>query len=263
MNVTSPEGSGSPREKTGFLDAVPESLSDSPMRNMILALLAALLASCSSSAPQESGEEGFRPIFDGKTLEGWSAPDMSFFSVTDGAITGEATPKHLPKENQFIVWQGGKVKNFDLRFRFRVYGAKANSGMQFRSAVHERGLVHGYQADIALHGPYLGGIWDEYGPRRSLAARGESVEIDEDGKRKIIKFGDADDLAHGIDLSQWTDYRILAEGNHILLEINGKKMSELVDRERGKAAAEGVLAMPIIPEPMRVQYKDIRLKTLP
>jgi len=47
------------------------------------------------------------------------------------------------------------------------------------------------------------------------------------------------------------------------LEINGRKMSELVDRERGKAAAEGVLAMPIIPEPMRVQYKDIRLKHLP
>jgi hypothetical protein len=135
--------------------------------------------------------------------------------------------------------------------------------MQFRSVVKDKGLVHGYQADIALAGPYLGGIWDEYGPRRSLAARGESVEIDEDGKRKILKFADADDLVHGIDLSQWTDYRILAQGPHIVLEINGRKMSELVDRERGKAAAEGVLAMPIIPEPMRIQYKDIRLKTLP
>jgi len=40
-------------------------------------------------------------------------------------------------------------------------------------------------------------------------------------------------------------------------------MCELEDREQGKAAAEGVLAMPIIPEPMRVQYKDIRIKTLP
>jgi hypothetical protein len=233
------------------------------MRRIAAVLLAALLASCASPAPQEPGEEGFRPIFDGKTLDGWKAPDMSFFSVADGAITGEATPKHLPKENQFIVWQGGTVKNFDLRFRFRVYGPKANSGMQFRSALKDRGLVHGYQADIALNGPYLGGIWDEYGPRKSLAARGESVEIDEEGKRKIIKFGDASDLVQGVDLSQWTDYRILAEGSHILLEVNGKKMSELVDRERGKAADEGVLAMPIIPEPMRIQFKDLRLKTLP
>jgi hypothetical protein len=47
-----------------------------------------------------------------------------------------------------------------------------------------------------------------------------------------------------------------------VLEINGRKVSELLDREKGHAAAEGVLAMPIIPEPMRVQYKDIKLKRL-
>jgi hypothetical protein len=219
------------------------------------ALLPLLALGLSCAGPGSADSEGFQAIFDGQTLDGWKAPDMSYFSVADGAITGEATPKHLPPCNQFIVWQGGTVKNFDLRFRFRVSGAKANSGMQFRSAVKDKGLVHGYQADIALDGPYLGGIWDEYGPRRSLAARGESVEIDEDGKRKIIKFADANDVVQGIDISQWTDYRILAQGPHILLEINGRKMSELVDRERGKAAAEGVLAMPIIPEPMRVQYR--------
>ena len=231
------------------------------MRRIALLSLLALGLSC--AGPGSSDSEGFQTLFDGKTLEGWKAPDMSYFSVADGAITGEATPKHLPPYNQFIVWQGGTVKNFDLRFRFRVAGPKANSGMQFRSVVKDKGLVHGYQADIAVSGPYLGGIWDEYGPRKSLAARGESVEIDEDGKRKIIKFADPNDIAQGIDISQWTDYRILAQGPHILLEINGRKMSELVDRERGKAAAEGVLAMPIIPEPMRVQYKDLRLKVLP
>jgi hypothetical protein len=37
----------------------------------------------------------------------------------------------------------------------------------------------------------------------------------------------------------------------------------LEDRETGKAASSGVLAMPIIPgEPMKVQYKDIQLKVL-
>jgi hypothetical protein len=231
------------------------------MRRAILLPLLVLGLSCAEPGAMDS--EGFRPIFDGKTLEGWKAPDMSYFSVADGAITGESTPKHRPPGNQFIVWQGGTVKNFDLRFRFRVTGPKANSGMQFRSVLKDNGEVHGYQADIALNGPYLGGIWDEYGPRKSLAARGESVDIDEDGKRKIIKFADPNDIIQGIDISQWTDYRVLAQGPHILLEINGRKMSELVDRERGKAASEGVLAMPIIPEPMRVQYKDLRLKQLP
>lgn len=232
------------------------------IRTASAALLMFFLSSCAAGDEVE-GEPGFRSIFDGKTLDGWKAPDMSYFSVQDGAITGEATPKHLPPYNQFIVWQGGTVRNFDLRFRFRIFGPKANSGMQFRSTVKDKGLVWGYQADIALSGPYLGGIWDEYGPRRSLAARGESVTIDETGKRKILKIGDAAELAQGIDLSTWTDYRILAQGSHITLEINGRKMCELDDREKGKAAVEGILAMPIIPEPMRVQYKDIRIKILP
>lgn len=219
-----------------------------------------LLAGCTSGPATDA--DGYVDLFDGKTLEGWKAPDMSFFSVQDGAITGEATPKHLPPYNQFIVWQGGTVKNFDLRFKFRITGAKANSGMQFRSTVKEKGLVWGYQADIAMSGPYLGGIWDEYGPRKSLAARGESVDIDEAGKKTVTKFADPGELVKGVNIADWTDYRVLAEGNHIILEINGRKVSELVDRDRNHLALEGVIAMPIIPEPMRVQYKDIRLKRL-
>ncbi len=231
-------------------------------RKMICAAALLLLPACSAPESGSDGEAGFVPLFNGRTLEGWSAPDMSFFSVQDGAITGEVTAEHKPPYNQFIVWQGGTVRDFDLRFRFRVFGAKANSGMQFRSAVKEKGLVHGYQADIGMTGTILGGIWDEYGPRHSLAARGESVVIDEDGKKTATKFADAAELLQGVDLSTWTDYRVVARGPHVVLEINGRKVSELVDRERGKAAAEGVLAMPVIPEPMKVQYKDIRLKAL-
>lgn len=201
-----------------------------------------------------------RPIFDGRSLDGWSAPDLSYWSIRDGAITGETTREHNPPRNQFIVWTGGTVSDFDLRFKFRIFGPKANSGMQFRGTVKEHGLVHGYQADIALQGPYLGGIWDEYGTRKSLAARGERVEIAEDGAKTVSRFADATDLARGIDLSQWTDYRIVAQGPRIRLWLNGRLMSELTDRERGKAASEGVLAMPIIPgEPMTVQYKDLLL----
>ena len=229
------------------------------MRGLALILL---LTGC--AAPGGEGEPGFRSLFDGKTLDGWKAPDMSYFSVQDGAITGETTKEHNPPRNQFIVWQGGAVRDFELRFRFRIFGPKANSGMQFRSAVKEHGLVHGYQADIAMTGPYLGGIWDEYGTRSSLAARGERVEIGETGKRTVAKFADPAEIVRGIDLTAWNDYHIVARGPRLELRINGKATCELVDREKGKAAAEGVLAMPIIPgEPMKVQYKDLRLKVLP
>ena len=33
----------------------------------------------------------FKSIFDGKSLAGWRAPNMSYWSVRDGAITAEST----------------------------------------------------------------------------------------------------------------------------------------------------------------------------
>ncbi len=206
-----------------------------------------------------AGETKSKSIFDGKSLKGWKAPDMSVWSVEDKAITGTVTREHRPLENVFIVWQGGSVDDFELKFNFRMFGEKANSGMQFRSQVRERGLVHGYQADITKQGKSLGGIWDEYGPRNSLAARGEKSVIEENGKKTVTQFADAAELMTGIDLEQWNEYRIIAQGDHVTLMINGRVMSELIDREKGKALTTGVLAMPVIPEPMKVQYKDIQL----
>lgn len=207
--------------------------------------------------------DGWKKIFNGKNLDGWKAPDMSYFSVEDGAITGQTTREHNPPENQFIVWQSGTVDDFELKFKFRLFGPKANSGMQFRSQVKERGLVHGYQADMATTGPYLGAIWDEYGERRSLAARGEKSVINEAGQKTATRFAAAEALLKGLSLQDWNEYHITARGPHVVLRINGEITAELEDRETGKAASSGVLAMPIIPgEPMKVQYKDIRLKVL-
>jgi len=39
-------------------------------------------------------EPGWKSLFDGKTLDGWKAPDMSYWSVEDGAITGKITKEH-------------------------------------------------------------------------------------------------------------------------------------------------------------------------
>ena len=200
-------------------------------------------------------------IFDGKTLNGWQAPDMSYFSVEDGAITGTTTKEHNPPFNQFIVWQGGEVGDFELKFKFRIFGAKSNSGMQFRSQVKDKGSVWGYQADIATTGPYLGGIWDEYGTRKSLAARGQKSVIDVSGKKTTIEENNSDLILGKINLEEWNEYYISAIGSRIVLKINGKKTAELDDREAMKSAASGVLAMPIIPgEPMKVQYKEIKLR---
>ena len=220
--------------------------------------LLALVAGCAHpvGVPPSEGQS----LFDGKTLQGWSAPDMSYFSVEDGAITGTTTA-HNPPRAQFIVWQGGEVADFELKFEFRIFGEQANSGMQFRSQVREFGLVRGYQADMDGAGKYLGGIWDEYSPRGSLAARGESVVIAANGQRAVAALPGAADLLQGLNLHDWNAYQITAVGPAIILRINGQVVANLVDHEVGKAAATGVLAMAVIPgDPMKVQFRNLRLK---
>ncbi len=65
--------------------------------------------------PLLAGEDdGFKSIFDGKTLEGWKAPDMSYWTVQDGAITAQSTESNPCNSNQFLVWQGGDVADFEL-----------------------------------------------------------------------------------------------------------------------------------------------------
>ena len=52
-------------------------------------------------------EPGFEFIFDGKTLDGWEAADMTFWSVEDGAITAKITEEKPTERNHYLVYQGG------------------------------------------------------------------------------------------------------------------------------------------------------------
>ncbi len=239
------------------------SVAPSVVTALLLACAVLPILAADEKPAGDGNADAAEPIFDGKTLEGWSAPDMSFWRVEDGAITGEVTADHRPPENNFIVWQGGKVGDFELTFRFRILGEKANSGMQFRSEVKERGLVHGYQADMSGDGRLIGNVFDEYGPRGPLAARGESVTWTADGKKDVkpVTAGGDPFKDKPLDPKEWNEYRITAKGESITVQVNGVTTTELHDHDP-RHRMEGVLAMPVIPERMKVQYKDLRLKRL-
>ena len=98
----------------------------------------------------------FRSIFDGKSLAGWHAGDMSYWSVQDGAITAESTPEHPCTLNRFLIWQGGEPGDFELRLKFRLANNRGNSGIQFRSVLLPNGDTVGYQADIFQGGELAG-----------------------------------------------------------------------------------------------------------
>jgi hypothetical protein len=60
--------------------------------------LAAVLLIAARLAPAQ----GFVPIFDGKTLQGWDG-DPAFWRVENGAIVDETKPGRIPKQNTFLI----------------------------------------------------------------------------------------------------------------------------------------------------------------
>ncbi len=205
----------------------------------------------------------FQRIFDGQSLEGWKAADMSYWSVEEGAITAESTKQHPCTSNQFLVWQGGDVGDFELKLKFRVTGNGCNSGVQFRSKINADGLAIGYQADIYESGPYLGGVCDELHTRKGpelLTANGKRTVIDAAGRRTAT---DIEGRAKMKPPGEWNEYFIRAKGKHIILEINGVTCSELIDEEEGHFDLKGILGLQLRSgEPMKVQFRDIYLKRL-
>jgi len=217
-----------------------------------------------SSTPSASGLSfgAFEKIFDGKTLKGWNALNMQYWSIRDSAITGQSTKENPYTLNQFMVWQGGDLADFELKLNFRVSGNGCNSGVQFRSKMKPNGLAVGYQADIYQSGGYLGGVCDELHSRKGpelLTANGKKTVIDKLGKRTATNLAGKAVMKPG----DWNAYHIIAKGPHIILSINGVTCSELIDREEGHADLSGILGLQLrAGEPMTVQFKDIYLKPL-
>src|SRR5579864_412736 len=100
--------------------------------------------SCAAEPEPRQAEEGFVPLFDGKTLAGWEG-DMQLWKVEDGLVVGDSAGI---KQNEFLATKKS-YRDFELRLDFRLRRGEGNSGVQFRSQRVEGGrAVSGYQADI-------------------------------------------------------------------------------------------------------------------
>ena len=251
-------------------------------------LLRRLLASLTLTAltlGAIAADPGFKSIFNGRDLTGWEGLP-GFWSVRDGAITGQTTAEKKLTANTFLVWQGGEVKNFELRVKFRLtpnneQGA-ANSGVQYRSRVIDPAafVVGGYQADIDM-GRYIGMLYEEKA-RGILMQPGQKIRVgpaaateppaETKGKAKgprpkietLATVTTAEELAAAYKKGDWNDLVIIARGNHLQHLVTGKVTADVTDTDAEKGAKSGVLALQLhTGPPMTIQFKDVQLKPLP
>jgi 3-keto-disaccharide hydrolase len=215
--------------------------------------------------PVTGDEPGFKPIFDGRTLGGWQG-DPKYWRVEDGVLVGEITPATVIKSNTFIIWRGGRPKDFELKLDYRIT-ASGNSGVNYRSAVVADAVtpdnafaMRGYQFDIDGGKRYVGNNYEEKG-RLFLAVRGQLTRVT-GGRPPILvsTIGDAAALG-ALATDDWNTVHIMARGNTLTHILNGRVMSVVIDDDAPNRPADGLIGVQVhVGPPMKVEYRNIRLK---
>lgn len=214
--------------------------------------------------PIEGDEAGFLSIFDGKTLDGWEG-DPKYWRVADGIMTGEITPETVIKSNTFLIWQGGAPEDFELKVEYRITTA-GNSGINYRSVVvpdkvtpSNKFAMRGYQCDIDGQNKYTGNNYEEKG-RLFLAERGQLTHVT--GARTPIvssRVGDSQDLKRAI-ADGWNSIHLIARGNVLIHNMNGRLMSITIDDDPNRVRKGRIGVQVHVGPPMRVEYRNWRLK---
>jgi hypothetical protein len=208
-------------------------------------------------------ETGFRSIFDGQSLAGWDA-DPDFWRAGHGAILGETTAHHQPKQNTFCIWRGGQPSDFELKAQYRITGG--NSGFQYRSIERPdvgKWVMQGYQADIDAEQKYTGQLYEER-DRGFLAPRG-TLGYAAPGKKPGVvgSVGDPDQLKSFIHDNDWNDIHILARGSSLTHLLNGHVMCAFVDDDPAHRKMEGLIGLQlhVTETGMRIEARNLRIKT--
>ena len=235
----------------------------------ILATLIVIGCSPVLLADQEAGKkgDGFEPIFDGKSLEGWEEmPSLrqKAWSVVDGMIVGEGD-----KGRGYLTYSKDKdLANFELKFLYR-FPDKGNSGVNIRARADKTGRrkFEGYHADIGhvgIGGKVLG-AWDFHTPgrREHRCFRGDSLVIGEDDSPTITPLKNAV-TAKDINKGGWNQLHIIVKGNKFEFFLNGKPSAEFIEHlPKAKRLHSGMIQLQLHDPGMIVHFKDIRLKILP
>jgi hypothetical protein len=186
--------------------------------------LAAALALCAGAA---DSEQGWKRIFDGKTLTGWKASERpENWSVVDGAITGKGDRSHL-------FYMGEECENCEFKAEVKL-NKGGNSGMYFRAKLMP-GWPEGYEAQVN-------------NSHKDWRRTGSLYAI-QDVKEQLVP-----------DDTWWTQH-IIANGNHIVIQVNGKTVVDYTDEQN--RFRKGYLALQQHDPGSTVQYRNIMMRKLP
>jgi hypothetical protein len=170
---------------------------------LVAALVLAARADDKKAADKKT-DDGFVQLFNGTDLTNWKGhPDnKTKWFVEDGVITASGPAGHLFSER-------GDYENFVFRIEAKINDG-GNSGQYIR-AKFAKGFPPGYEAQInATHGDPIktGSLYPAFLPRR------EQAEF-----KKTCCVMNKPPAGAGPD--EWFTQEVTAEGNHIVIKVNG------------------------------------------
>ena len=202
------------------------------MRNLIL--MAALAAAAHAQLPPNTlspaeAREGWRLLFDGKSLAGWEAhttfspPSTGDWTVAGGALV-------CPGATAGWIGTGDSFSNFRLRVQFRG-AAQVNSGVFLRSQKEGQPHVTGYELQIWDYQPAVYDTGSLVGTARAAATR-------------ILP-------------DAWNQYDITADADHYVVRLNGTTLLDTHDSKH----RSGVIGFQC-QEKNRIEFRNIKLQRL-
>jgi len=179
---------------------------------------------------KDLGRHVWKPLFDGKTLNGWKPTGEGKWEVVDGAIKG----------TNVASGKGGLLvtdKEYDdLTVRLRFKAVKGNSGFFFRLADVD-GKMQGLEAEIDEKN-YIGGYYEV-------------------GGRKYVVQPDAETVARFFKPGDWNEMTVSAHGQRLVFHVNGYKT---VDLANDPCRLTGKLALQVHGgQDVEMWFKDIAL----
>jgi hypothetical protein len=191
-------------------------------------------------AAAADSEEGFQPLMDGKTFNGWkmSEENQETWKVVDGAFVANGKTCHL-----FYVGDEKPFKNFDLKVEVMTE-PNSNGGIYF-------------------HTKYQARSW----PRAGFECQVNNTHSD------WIKTGSLYGICNtGLTAAQdrkWWTQEIIVRGHSVTVLIDGKKVLQYVEPAGAQPGAdfrrkldEGTFALQGHDPGSTIRYRNIRVKRL-
>ena len=205
-----------------------------------------LLRAADDAKAPAPDKDGFYPLFDGKTLDGWKVgKNPETFKVEDGVIVVNGKgPAHLFYEGPV---NNHDFKNFHLRAVVKTF-PKANSAIYF-------------------HTTYQESDW----PAKGFEAQVNATHTDRKKTGGLYNVKDVMDNAPNKD-GEWFTYDIIVEGKHVVLKIDGKTTSDWTqpddwkgpdEKMTGRVLDHGTIALQGHDPGSKVLYKSVAIKPLP